>query len=111
MANDKTKDDGKAPQNIPQGDIQSPGVKGEQNLSTSATPNTPAGPPGMAAGQTNPDAPRGKQWYRVKAGTGSVKFNGVLYQEGMTLQAAAADAMSIDNYLEVLDGPPDAPNS
>jgi hypothetical protein len=102
MANqdkDKSERDGVAPKNIPEGDSKGPGLQGEQDLSTTATPN--AKQTGQSAPKAkNPDAPKGMQWYRVK-GPGGVKLNGVFYQEGAELKIAAADAQSIDGYLEV----------
>lgn len=100
MANqDKKKSDSVAPANIPQGDAEGPGIQGVQDLSSTATPNADQ-KPATAKAAANPDAPRGKQWYRIK-GPGGVKLNGVFYQEGAELQIAAADAQSIDGYLEV----------
>lgn len=99
MANqDKNKSESVAPANIPEGAPTGPGIQGKQDLSTTATPN--ADQKAAAKDAPNPDAPKGKQWYRIK-GPGGVKLNGVFYQEGAELQIAAADAQSIDGYLEV----------
>ncbi len=106
MANDNKKDQGHAPENIPQGDAKGDGIKGVQDLSSTATPN--ADQKGKPAQAVNPDAPKGKQWYRIK-GPGGIKLNGVFYQEGATLQIAGADAQSIDGHLELLPGAPEAP--
>lgn len=96
--NDKNKSDSVAPANIPQGASTGPGVQTKQDLSSTATPNADQKLDSKTA--PNPDAPKGKQWYRIK-GPGGVKLNGVFYQAGAELQIAAADAQSIDGYLEV----------
>ncbi len=100
MANqdNKPKTDSVAPANIPQGASAGPGIQTKQDLSSTATPNADQKVDPKTA--PNPDAPKGKQWYRIK-GPGGVKLNGVFYQEGAELQIAAADAQSIDGYLEV----------
>jgi hypothetical protein len=95
----KPERDGVAPDTIPEGDAKGPGIQGEQDLSTTATPKAKQTGP-SAPKATNPNPPHGKQWYRVK-GPGGVKLNGVFLQEGAEVQIAAADAQSIDGYLEV----------
>jgi hypothetical protein len=49
-----------------------------------------------------------RQWYRVKTGLGSVKLHGIVRQEGEAFQASPAEAISVDNYLDALQGAPDA---
>lgn len=87
------------PANIPVGESIGPGIQGKQDLSSTATPSAKQTGPDAPKAE-NPDAPKGKQWYRIK-GPGGVKLNGVFYQAGAELQIAAADAQSIDGYLEV----------
>lgn len=88
----------KAPENIPMGDAgHTAPAAGTQALNSSATPTTPQ----KAKPDANPDAPKGKQRYRVK-GPGSVKINGVLLAEGMEIDLAAAEAQTIDGYLELV---------
>lgn len=90
--------DGHPPDNIPVG---APGhtqpAAGTQALNSSATPTNPE----KAKPDVNPDAPRGKQRYRVK-GPGSVKINGVLFAEGAELELAAAEAQTIDGFIELV---------
>jgi hypothetical protein len=47
----------------------------------------------------NPDAPKGKAWYRVK-GPGGVFMNGVLLPAGAEIQMLRAEAQSIDEHVE-----------
>lgn len=52
----------------------------------------------------NPDAPKGKAWYRVK-GPGGVVLNGVVLQAGTEMQMLRTEALSVDEHVEEIDGP------
>lgn len=57
-----------------------------------------------ASASSNPDAPKGKAWYRVK-GPGGVFHNSVLLPAGTEVQMNRTEAQSIDEHVEEIPGP------
>lgn len=99
MSNTKTEANKEGLPASPERGIGGPALEGEARAKGQAATPKPA-----ETLSTNPDAPKGKAWYRVK-GPGGVVLNGVLLQPGQEIQMLRAEAQSVDEHVEEIETP------